>query len=79
MVRDALDVGAHHFQCTSEDAAEYIGEPELILRVAIVWEFNEICQWVFIKYQREGFVICRPIHYSRGNIEEHFESDLLQC
>lgn len=69
----------HHFQRTPQDATEHVRIPKLVLCSAIIWQFNEIRQWVFFKNQRELLIIRGPIRHGRGDVQKDLEPDLFVC
>lgn len=71
-----LHLHLHHFQRSAQHTAEDVGVPQLVLRAPIIGQLHEVCQWVLVKYQRELFVICRPVGDLGRNVQENLEANL---
>lgn len=71
--------GTYHLQCTTEHANQYVREPQLVLRAAIVRQLDEVGKGVLVKHQRELFVVARPVGNCGRNVQEDLEADLYAC
>jgi hypothetical protein len=67
----------YHLQCTPQHAHQYVGEPKLILRTAIVGKLDEVCEGILFEYEGELLVVARPICNRGRDIEEYLEADLM--
>ena len=67
----------YHFQCAPQHADEYVGEPQLVLRPAVVGQLDKVGERVLLEDQRELLVVARPVGDGRCDVQEDLEADLV--
>jgi hypothetical protein len=46
------------------------------MRTAIIGKFDEVRQWILLKYQRELLAVTRPVCDRRSDVQEDLEANL---
>lgn len=71
-----LHLHLYHFKGSSQHATQDIRVPQFILSAAVVGQFDKVGKGVFVKDEGELVVVCGPVCYLGGYVEEDFETDL---
>ena len=71
-----LDLHLDHLEGATQHAAEDVGEPQLVLRAAVIGQLDKVCQRVLLEDERELLAVARPVCDCGCNVEKDLEANL---
>jgi hypothetical protein len=66
----------YHLQGTTQHSDQYVREPQLVLRAAVVRQLDKVGQGVLVEDQGELLVVAGPVGDCGCDVQEDLETDL---